>query len=343
MQSLNVNLEDERLKERMKIRKGLLFGTILVLFLLFFASVPTNVSADPGIWVYYDRNDPDVVLIDEDEPYDVRGAVKFTPPLTMFTSLYELESIKVMIAAGYQYMNEFGIEITDTSHDLIRSVPYQTGVPGDVWYTVDFGSSWTPLQINYEFYIEIIPAFDTSGNYVRTTGLWFDEDNAASGRSAWYTIIILPPPAPQVPVPLWSQLDTGDLMIRVEFKPILPESLVSELKGIVKEVDDSIFNGYAHNKVQQQKKTILKKLDVVINDFEECNYQGGYKKLANDIIPKLADPRPTPLADPRPTPRTSWLHKYPEGTQNQQAVSEFANECLELFELIRLADPRPTP
>ena len=68
-----------------------------------------------------------------------------------------------------------------------------------------------------------------------------------------------------------------------------------------------------------------------------------YEKLGNDIGPKLADPRPTPLADPRPTPRTSWLFRYPEGTQEQKLVSSFANGCQSLIDLIKLADPRPTP
>jgi len=341
---LKVKLEDERLKERMKIKKGLLFGTILVLFLFFFASVPTNVIADPGIWVYYDRNDRDVVLKNTQSIPGERWAVRFSLPSYPPTNVFDIIEISMMIAGGSQYLNEFSLEITDIDHNLIFGVGTQSTTP-DEWDSVSLrGIPHT--RITEEFHVELIPELDTTGNIFRSTGLWLDEDDAPSGKSYWYTWVSIPPIPNMPPLPpflAWLPIENGDLMIRVELEPVLPESIVNDLKDIVIDADDSFFNGYAHNKVQQQKKTILKKLDVVINDFEECNYQGGYKKLENDIMPKLADPRPTPLADPRPTPRTFWLHKYPTGSQNQQAVSEFANECLELFELIQLADPRPTP
>lgn len=113
-----------------------------------------------------------------------------------------------------------------------------------------------------------------------------------------------------------------------------PVALTQELRSIVNSANPQLFKGFAYTITEQVIKALTNKIDVVIVMFEKGNFQGGYKKLESDIAPKLN------FCETNRVRALSWLSDDP---QLSDAVYEFADTCQDLIELIKLADPRPTP
>ena len=113
-----------------------------------------------------------------------------------------------------------------------------------------------------------------------------------------------------------------------------PVELTQELKSVVGSADRELFQGLSITYTDQLRAALIKKIDGVIMMFEKGNFQGGYKKLDDDIAPKLN------ICDTARVRALSWLSDDPA---LRDAVYAFADTCQGLIELIRLADPRPTP
>lgn len=113
-----------------------------------------------------------------------------------------------------------------------------------------------------------------------------------------------------------------------------PVQLTQELKSVVESADQELFKGFILTITNQVKTALINKIDVIILMFEKGNFQGGYKKLNNDVAPKLN------FCETVRVRALSWLSVDPE---LEDAVYQFAEECQFRIGLIRLADPRPTP
>ena len=115
-----------------------------------------------------------------------------------------------------------------------------------------------------------------------------------------------------------------------------PVELTLELKNAVDSAPQELFRGWdGENKDDGRlMNALVEKIDNVIMMFEKGNFQGGYKKLDDDIAPKLN------ICDTARVRALSWLSDDPA---LRDALYAFADTCQGLIELIRLADPRPTP
>jgi hypothetical protein len=120
-------------------------------------------------------------------------------------------------------------------------------------------------------------------------------------------------------------------MAQIQMDPV---ALTQELKSIVGSADRELFRGLLITYTDQLRAALIKKIDDVIMMFEKGNFQGGYKKLDDDISPKLN------YCETVRVRARSWLSDDPN---LQDQVYVFADTCQGLIELIKLADPRPTP
>jgi hypothetical protein len=113
-----------------------------------------------------------------------------------------------------------------------------------------------------------------------------------------------------------------------------PVLLTQELRSVVESVDGELLRGFVITYTDQLRSALVKKIDDVIMMFENGNFQGGYKKLDNDIAPKLW------ICDTNREQARSWLSNDPA---MRDRVEVFRDNCQNLIHLIKLADPRPTP
>ena len=114
-----------------------------------------------------------------------------------------------------------------------------------------------------------------------------------------------------------------------------PVALTEDLRSVVESAPQELFRDIPGEGTDKDlREVLIKKIDVVIMMFQKENFQGGYKKLDNDIAPKLN------FCGTVRVRALSWLSAdiLPE-----YMVYAFADTCQDLIELIRLADPRPTP
>ena len=113
-----------------------------------------------------------------------------------------------------------------------------------------------------------------------------------------------------------------------------PIELTQELRSVVNKADPQLLKGYAYTITKQIKKALSNKIDTVIAMFENGNFKAGYKKMDNDIAPKLWK------CHTNREQARSWLSNDP--TIRDQ-VEVFRDTCQQLILEIKLADPRPTP
>ena len=113
-----------------------------------------------------------------------------------------------------------------------------------------------------------------------------------------------------------------------------PVLLTQQLRNEVEFADNELFKGFTLTITNQVKSALIKKIDVVIMMFEKGNFQGGYKKLDNDLATKLH------ICGTDREQARSWLSNEPE---MRDQVEVFRDTCQQLILEIKLADPRPTP
>jgi hypothetical protein len=113
-----------------------------------------------------------------------------------------------------------------------------------------------------------------------------------------------------------------------------PVLLTQQLRNEVEVADNELFKGFTLTITNQVKSALIKKIDIVIMMFETGNFQGGYKKLDNDLAIKLH------ICGTDREQARSWLSNEPE---MRDQVEVFRDTCQLLILEIKLADPRPTP
>lgn len=302
----------------------------LLSMLLLLPTVPFSSGQDSGVWLIYDRNDPDSGHSGTDPL-----AVRFTPHriwlgMGKTCTLFKITAIELNVVSDSWIWNAgFDVHVTDKDHQVLKSFLNQHPTE-DGWFNVPL-TGWTDESryVDTHFFVEFqaLPPVDQESWAI----LWFDEavideGEASYGRSYRYTY---GPENPNPNIPAWLPIELtypygpGDLMIRVKLEPQMPETVLPSLIDTISAADPIVFKGQAPS----VKATLIKKIGEAISMFEKGNYIAGLNKLENDIAQKLADPRPTPS--------TSWLQPYKEGSHNQELVTSFAVACQHIVQMVQ--------